>query len=57
MMNGDEYLNISEVNEKINNRTASFDKCFPELYLLSKVFISSVFAYVSFPKFLNRTSI
>lgn len=36
MMNGDEYLNNNEVNKKINNRTASFDKCFSELYLLSK---------------------
>ena len=55
MMNGAEYLNNNEVNKKMNNRTASFDQCFSELYLLSKVFICSIFDYVSFPKFLNRT--
>ena len=51
MMNGAEYLN----NNEVNNRTASFDKCFSELYLLSKVFICSIFDYVSFPQFLNGT--
>ena len=43
MMNGDKYLNNNEVSKKINNRTASFDKCFSRLYLLSKVFICSIF--------------
>ena len=51
MMNGDKYLNNNEVSKKINNRTASFDKCFPRLYLLSKVFICSIFDYVFFRSF------